>query len=389
MMLFAFLLEKQKYLIYPVILSKHLLLLLSIQGKMTDQKEIKCVVWDLDNTLWDGVLLEGDDVRLKPEIIDVVKTLDQRGILHSIASKNFYDDAMKKLREFKIDDFFLFPEIGWNSKSQSIAAIRENLNIGMDSFMFIDDEPFERDEVKSEHPDVTCIESSKYLELSSYPSLNPRFITKDSKRRRLMYLQDQKRKQDENNFKGPRKEFLASLGIHLIVHEAVEEDLKRAEELTVRTNQLNATGKTYSYDELKKHMTSKRHRLIVCELNNRYGSYGKIGLALVEVLEDYYHVKLLLMSCRVMSMGVGTILLTHIMQEARKDSKKVKADFRHTGRNRMMYVTFKFAGFREVITDSSGTIVMENNLDTIQEYPPYVTITLIDRKQTGKNGIGV
>jgi hypothetical protein len=77
-----------------------------------------------------------------------------------------------------------------------------------------------------------------------------------------------------------------------------------------------------------------------------------------------------------MSMGVGTILLTHIMQEARKDGKSVRADFRHTGRNRMMYVTFKFAGFREVMTDRSGTMVMENDQDTIQEFPPYVNLTI-------------
>ena len=328
---------------------------------MKEQKEIKCVVWDLDHTLWDGVLLEGDDVRLKPGITDVIKTLDHRGILHSIASKNNYDDAMQKLREFKIDHFFLFPEISWNAKSQSIATIRENLNIGMDTFMFVDDDPFERDEVKSEHPDIRCIDASKYIELPSNPSLNPRFITQDSKKRRVIYLQDQQRRLDEENFKGPRKEFLASLDIHLIIHEAVKEDLNRAEELTVRTNQLNATGKTYCYDELKMYMTSKRHRLIVCEMKNKYGSYGNIGLALIEILKDYYYIHLLLMSCRVMSLGVGTILLTHIMQEARKNGKKVMADFRHTGRNRMMYVTLKFANFKEVRTDSSGTITFFEN----------------------------
>jgi len=343
---------------------------------MTEQKEIKCVVWDLDNTLWDGVLLEGDDVMLKPGIKDVIKTFDQRGILHSIASKNIYDDAMQKLREFKIDYFFLYPEISWNAKSQSIANIRENLNIGMNTFMFIDDEPYERDEVKSEHPDITCVEAAQYLELPSFPRLNPRFITQDSKKRRLMYLKDQKKKQDENNFKGIRKEFLTSLNIHLIINEAVKEDLDRAEELTVRTNQLNATGKTYSYDELKMYMTSKSHRLIVCEMDDKYGSYGKIGLALVEILKDYYHIKLLLMSCRVMSLGVGTVLLTHIMQEAKKEGKKVRADFKHTGRNRMMYATFKFGNFREVMTDNSGTIVMENNLLKIQEFPPYVNLTI-------------
>jgi FkbH-like protein len=259
-----------------------------IKGKMAKTKEIKCVVWDLDNTLWDGILLEGDDVRLKSGIKDVIKTLDQRGVLHSIASKNIYDDAMKKLREFKIDDLFLYPEISWNAKSQSIATIRENLNIGMDTFMFIDDEPYERDEVKSEHPDITCVEAAQYLELPSFPRLNPKFITQDSEKRRLMYLQDQKRKQDEKIFKGIRKEFLASLDIHLIINEAVKEDLDRAEELTVRTNQLNATGKTYSYNELKMYMKSKSHRLVVCEMDDKYGSYGKIGLSLVEILKEKF-----------------------------------------------------------------------------------------------------
>jgi FkbH-like protein len=347
-----------------------------IKGKMAKTKEIKCVVWDLDNTLWDGILLEGDDVRLKSGIKDVIKTLDQRGVLHSIASKNIYDDAMKKLREFKIDDLFLYPEISWNAKSQSIATIRENLNIGMDTFMFIDDEPYERDEVKSEHPDITCVEAAQYLELPSFPRLNPKFITQDSEKRRLMYFQDQKRKQDEKIFKGIRKEFLASLDIHLIINEAVKEDLDRAEELTVRTNQLTATGKTYSYNELKMYMKSKSHRLVVCEMDDKYGSYGKIGLSLVEILKDYYHIKLLLMSCRVMSLGVGTVLLTHIMQEAKKEGKKVRADFKHTGRNRMMYATFKFSNFKEAMTDSGGTIVMENDLENIQEYPAYVNLTI-------------
>ena len=343
---------------------------------MKQKKEIKCIVWDLDNTIWDGILLEGDEVRLKPGIVEVIKTLDHRGILHSISSKNNQDDAMQKLREFKIDDFFLFPEINWNAKSQSIATIQKNLNIGIDTFMFIDDEPYELDEVKSEHPEIICIDSSKYIDLPYLPNLNPKFITQDSKRRRLIYLQDQKRKMDEKKFEGPRKEFLASLDINLIIHEAVKEDLNRAEELTVRTNQLNATGKTYCYDELKMYMTSKRHRLIICEMNNKYGSYGNVGLALVEILENYYHIHLLLMSCRVMSMGVGTILLTHIMKDAKKNGKKVMADFRHTGRNRMMYVTLKFANFKEVKHDSSGTVIMENDLKFIQDFPPYITISI-------------
>jgi len=304
----------------------------------------------------------------------LIKTLDQRGILHSIASKGNYEDAMQKLREFHLDEFFLYPEINWNAKSQSISNIQKNLNISIDTLLFIDDQPFEQDEVKSEHPEITCIEASQYINLSNHHRLNPRFITRDSKRRRLMYLEDQRRIVDENNFQGPRKEFLESLNINLFISEANEEDLERAEELTVRTNQLNATGKTYSYDELKAYMYSENHMLIVCEMHDRYGFYGKIGLSLFEVLEDYFHIKLSLVSCRVMAYGVGTVLLSYIMHKAKKAKKKLRADFRNTGRNRMMYATFKFANFKEVQTDEFGTKLLENDLSLIQEFPPYVNV---------------
>jgi FkbH-like protein len=244
----------------------------------------------------------------------------------------------------------------------------------MDTLLFIDDQPFERDEVKSEHPEVTCIEAAQYMDLPNHHRLNPRFITQDSQRRRLLYLEDQKRKADEDNFQGPRKEFLESLNINLFISEAKEEDLERAEELTVRTNQLNATGKTYSFDKLKALMHSENHMLIMCELNDRYGPYGKIGLSLVEILEEYLHIKMLLMSCRVMAYGVGTVLLSYIMQQAKKAKKKLRADFRDTGRNRMMYATFKFANFREAQTGESGTKLFENDLSVIQGFPPYINV---------------
>jgi FkbH-like protein len=343
---------------------------------MKEQKKIKCIIWDLDNTIWDGILLEGDDLRLKPGIVEVIEKLDQRGILHSIASKGNHEDAMYTLKEFNLDEYFLYPEISWNAKSQSITSIQKNLNIGMDTLMFIDDQPFERDEVKSKHPEVTCIEAAEYLNLSSNPRLNPKFITQDYRKRRLMYFEDQQRKLDEDNFEGPRKEFLASLDIHILISEAKEDDLERAEELTVRTNQLNATGITYSYDELKMYMRSSNHKLIMCEMHDKYGSYGKIGLALVEIVKNVFYIKLLLMSCRVMSYGVGTVLLSHIMQQAQKSGKKVRADFRHTGRNRVMYVTFKFADFKELLMDDSGIIILENDLSSIQGFPPYLNVKL-------------
>ncbi|MRN57053.1 HAD-IIIC family phosphatase [Paenibacillus monticola] len=347
-------------------------------------KEIKCVVWDLDHTIWDGVLLESEKVNLKDGIVEILELLDSRGILHSIASKNNYDDAMSKLHEFNIGHYFLYPQIHWNAKSQSIAKIREKLNIGIDTFVFVDDQSFERDEVASIFSEVFCVDALEYAELPAHPRLNPQFITEDSKRRRLMYLEDMHRNQEEEEYQGPKESFLASLQMKFILSDCEEEDLKRAEELTQRTNQLNSTGRTFDYDELNAFRHSDRHRLLVCELTDRYGSYGKIGLTLIELIETHWYLKLMLMSCRVMSRGVGTVLMSHIMQQAKKDGKKLLADFKQTDRNRMMYVTYRFANFKEIENDGQGNILFENDLSTIQPFPPYIEVNVREQNTSAK-----
>ena len=111
------------------------------------QKAVKCVVWDLDNTVWDGVLLEDERVSLKTSVPNIIRTLDRRGILQSVASKNNPATAMAKLQEFGLADHFLYPQISWNSKATSIQSIVSSINIGIDSVAFIDDQPFEREEV--------------------------------------------------------------------------------------------------------------------------------------------------------------------------------------------------------------------------------------------------
>ncbi|MBN2736805.1 MAG: HAD-IIIC family phosphatase [Spirochaetales bacterium] len=340
-------------------------------------KEVKCVVWDLDNTVWDGVLLEDENVQLKPGIREVLQTLDSRGILHSIASKNNYEDAIKKLEEFGIKDYFLYPEIHWNPKSHSIANIQKNINIGMDTIVFIDDQKFERDEVQYNHEQVECIDAVKYTELTEMPRMNPRFITVDSGRRRQMYMQDIHRKNIEAEYTGTPEDFLSTLELEFTISKATEEDLKRAEELTVRTHQLNSTGITFDYNELRFFTHSEKHRLYVCELTDKYGSYGKIGLALVEITDTHFHLKLLLMSCRVMSRGVGSVLMSFLMNEAKDAGKKLLADFKKTDRNRQMYVTYKFANFIE-LDEKENIVLFENDLSFIPLYPKYLKLTITE-----------
>ncbi|WP_207659216.1 HAD-IIIC family phosphatase [Anaerobacterium chartisolvens] len=344
--------------------------------KGINNKDIKCVVWDLDNTIWDGVLTESCNVTLKPGMKEIIAQLDSRGILNSVASKNNHDDAVRKLNELGLLEYFLYPEINWNAKSSSISKIQKNLNIAIDTFMFIDDQPFELDEVKAVHHDIECFDASEYQKLLSLDRLNPRFVTVDSKMRRKMYSDDIKRKEVEESFEGTPEAFLASLSMHFIIENAAEEDLKRAEELTYRTHQLNSTGVTYDYDDLKGFLSSHSHRLYICELNDCYGSYGKIGLALVEIKEAHWHLKLILMSCRVISRGVGTVLLSYIMREAKKDGKRLVADFKKNDRNKQMYVAYKFANFNVKEDDGNGNLVLENDLSFIQEFPPYIKLEI-------------
>lgn len=340
------------------------------------KKEVKCVVWDLDNTVWEGTLLESESVQLKPQIKDIIIELDRRGVLNSIASKNNYEDAINKLKEFGLAEYFLFSEIHWDSKSGSIERIRENLNIGIDTLFFVDDQPFERDEVQSEHAEVETFDALDYLTLLDHHRLKPKFITKDSNRRRLMYKEEQVRKSDEEKYEGPKEEFLASLDMEFSILEAQPEDLERAVELTERTNQLNATGRTYAYDELTTYMNSASHKLYICELKDKYGSYGKIGLALIEITDENWHLKIILMSCRVLSRSVGSVLMIYIMNQAKADGKTLLADFKQTDRNKMMYVTYRFSNFSELENDGNGNIVFSNDLAQIQPYPHYLKLEL-------------
>ncbi|MEN8219996.1 MAG: HAD-IIIC family phosphatase [Pseudomonadota bacterium] len=339
------------------------------------ERKVKCVVWDLDNTLWDGVLLESDQVFLRDGVTDIIKTLDKRGILQSIASKNEYDHAMTQLKAFGLSEYFIYPQINWNSKAQNIETIAKEINIGIDTLAFIDDQPFERDEVNFSLPEVFCIDAAEIDKVLELPEMNPRFLTDESSRRRLMYISDIARQKVEDHFVGPKEEFLATLKMVLTVAPAKEEDLKRAEELTVRTHQLNTTGYTYSYEELDQFRQSDRHILLIAGLDDKYGTYGKIGVILIECFDEVWTIKLLLMSCRVMSRGVGSVVINHIRNEARKKGVRLQAEFLSNERNRMMYMTYKFAHFKEKDTVNE-LLVMENDLSKIQKNPEYLTVKL-------------
>jgi FkbH-like protein len=114
---------------------------------------------------------------------------------------------------------------------------------------------------------------------------------------------------------------------------------------------------------------------LVASLDDKYGTYGKIGLTLIECNEEVWTIKLLLMSCRVMSRGVGSVMINHLRNEARKNSVRLQAEFISNDRNRMMYMTYKFALFKEK-EKINYRVILENDLSQVQKFPKYLTVNI-------------
>lgn len=337
------------------------------------RKKIKCVVWDLDHTVWNGILLEGDRLVLRSGVGDLIAEFDRRGILQSVASRNEPGPALAQLERFGLAHYFLHPQIGWDAKSQALRRLGERLNLGLDSFAFVDDQTFEREEVGFNLPEVRTYDAADIDQLHDNPDFMPAVITEDSRRRREMYRADEARQEQEAAFRGPGDAFLATLAMEFSLAPASAADLLRVEELVARTNQLNTTGKIYSYAELAELRESADHTLLVAALSDKYGPYGKIGVVLLHCAAEAWTIKLLLMSCRVMSRGVGGALITLLRREAKRAGVRLLADFRSTDRNRMMYITYRFAGFSEVAA-TEGETLLEADLDGIPELPSYLRI---------------
>ncbi|WP_206505730.1 HAD-IIIC family phosphatase [Streptomyces chrestomyceticus] len=306
---------------------------------------VKCLVWDLDNTIWDGTLLEDANVEPFPGILDTLVELDSRGILHSVSSKNDHDLAWKRLEELGLAEYFVHPRIGWGRKSDAVREIAERLNFAEGTIAFIDDQPAERAEVTYGAPDVRCYPAEQATSLTGLPEFSPATVTVDSRRRREMYQAGARRDAEKETFNGPDEDFLRSLDLVMTIKRADEEDLSRVEELTLRTSQMNATGVHYSDATLRALLADPDHEVLTVTLTDRFGPHGAVGVLLLERHPRLWHLKLLATSCRVVSFGAGSVILNWLIDQAAQAGAHLAADFRRTERNRMMDIAYRFAGF--------------------------------------------
>ncbi|HYW17202.1 MAG TPA: HAD-IIIC family phosphatase [Allosphingosinicella sp.] len=306
---------------------------------------IKLIVWDLDNTLWDGILMEGDSCVVFPDVADFIRDSDRKGILHSIASRNDPAAALAHLEGSGLGDLFLYPQIGWGAKSLSIVRIAEQLNIGLDSAVFIDDSDFELEEARSAAPELRVLNVARLAELRQSGLLDGLRVTGESERRRRLYQEDMKRRDAEQSFADTPQAFLATLALRMTLQRATHDDLDRAEELVQRTNQLNSTGRIFSSAELATMIDRGAPTLLVATLEDRFGHYGTVALIVLEQGPERWTVELILVSCRVMSRGIGPLLLDYLAHQAEKAGKALAVEFRDTGRNQAMKIALMMTGF--------------------------------------------
>jgi methoxymalonate biosynthesis protein len=306
---------------------------------------VKCLVWDLDNTLWQGTLAEGDEVTVDEPVRLTVRELDRRGILQSIASRNEHDHAWAQLERLGLAEYFVVPQIGWGRKSDAVAAIAAELEFAAGTIAFIDDQPAERAEVALRLPEVRCLDAGQAGKLAELPDFRPATVTPDARRRRQLYQTAVRRNQARADYSGSDEEFLQTLQVVLTLVPADQESLARVEELTLRTSQMNATGVIYSQPELRALLPDEQHELLVATVTDRFGPHGAVGVVLLRLLERTWHLKLLATSCRVVPLGIGGAILRWLVDQAARAGAHLVADFRPTGRNRIMEVTYRFAGF--------------------------------------------
>lgn len=325
----------------------------------TDRPPAKCVVFDLDNTLWSGILLEGE-VTLRPGVQDLLRTLDSRGILLSLASKNSDAHAREKLVEFGIEEYFLFPRIDWGRKSYNLNLIAKDIDIGIDTLIFVDDNPFDRDEVAAALPAVEVLAETSLDHLAEHPRLKGTGSA-EAKVRRRMYRQAMVRAAAAQEFGEDYKGFLRSCQIRLEIRPPLAADFERISELVQRTNQLNFSGKKYKAAEVGAVLADETLEKWVLTCADKYGSYGTIGFCIAERSPGSVLVVDLMLSCRVQGKFLEQALFHHLIN-SHASVQRLEINFKRTNRNMPAQGVLQKLGFDVEVEGTVGRDVAPGDL---------------------------
>lgn len=327
-------------------------------------KATKCIVLDLDNTLWGGVLGEdgpagialgpqwpgSDFVDFQRELLD----LQRQGILLTVCSKNNLDEALGVLRSHPYmlirEQHLATYRINWDDKAANIRAIAQELNIGLEHMLLIDDSPHERAWVRQQVPELRTPEvpadSTLYADwVGSVPSLIVLQTTDEDLQRTRQYQESRTRETYQGSL-ASYEDFLRGLGLRVEVSLVDEGNVARVVQLLAKTNQFNLTSRRHDENTLRRHVASGAWRVYTMRVADRFGDFGLTGVAIVVPGQEAWHLDSFLMSCRVIGKSVETALVARIAADARAGRASVlSAEFLDSGRNQVASTFLTNHGF--------------------------------------------
>ena len=304
----------------------------------------KCLVLDLDNTLWGGVVGEDGIKGIQlgntypgekfKDFQKYVSLLKSRGIILAICSKNNFKDVKECFSKhpemfLKLDDFSSI-KVNWKSKYENVNEIASELNIGKDSMVFFDDSSFEREQMKKFNSEVNVIDTPKDVDsyiasIEEIGYFNQRFQTKEDNKKLYQYKIIQK----ANNFKRQQKDlntFFTKLSMKMEISKINEINFERSVQMINKTNQFNLTTKRYNPIQLKKFLSNKNQISLVAKLKDKFGDHGLTALAMARQKEGSKNIFVLdnfLLSCRILGRNAENVLLNALLIKL----KKMKVDY--------------------------------------------------------------
>jgi FkbH-like protein len=347
----------------------------------------KCLVLDLDNTLWGGVvgddgigglkIGEGDAVgEAYKAFQEYLLLLKQRGLLLAVVSKNDERNAVEPFEQLpdmvlKREDFIAF-KANWNPKPESIEQIARELNIGLDSLVFVDDNPAERELVRRVLPQVKVVELTN--DPAEYPTLLDQSgwlevvrLTDEDAKKTEQYRGNVERSAtlaEHADYEG----YLASLEQRAVIRPFEPKHLNRITQLINKTNQFNLTTPRLTRSEVEALLARAHTVTAYVRLTDRFGDNGLISVVCGQVERDALHIDLWLMSCRVLKRGVERLVANHLFDCARDlKLRVVRGVYRPTTKNRMVEHHYADLGFARVAADDDGTTRWEMS---VEDYRP-------------------
>ena len=329
----------------------------------------KVIALDCDNTLWQGVCGEdgpngiglGSDHKALQEFM---RRQSDAGMLLCLCTKNNEADVTEVFKcrsDFPLRrENFVAAKVNWRPKSENIKALARELNVGLDSFIFVDDNPMECAEVEANCPGVLSLrlphDSERIPKFLEHAWIFDHLKITDEDKKRAQSYHENREREELRAQSVSMAEFLEGLNLNIVVEPVQPSQISRVSQLTQRTNQFNFTTRRYSESEIQQFSTAADTRLFAVSVSDRFGDYGLVGVMLARLASEAVDIDSFLLSCRVLGKGVEHRMLAHLGELARtNDLARVDLHFRPSAKNRpaLDFIEHVAAPFRRQNGDGS------------------------------------